>query len=77
MMHVRLRPVQAGDPDRKFPWGGWDNVQLHPRRSGGRSCPAPDPSDKYPKAKNPWGLMDLVGNVWQYTADEIADEHTR
>lgn len=29
----------------------------------------PDPVGAYPKGKNPFGLTDLVGSVWQMTAD--------
>ncbi len=29
----------------------------------------PDPVGKYPSGKNPWGLEDLVGSVWQMTND--------
>ena len=36
----------------------------------------PDPVDAHPKGASPFGVMDLVGNVWQWT-DEFIDEHTR
>ncbi len=32
--------------------------------------------DAHPLAASPFGVMDLVGNVWQWT-DEFTDEHTR
>ena len=31
---------------------------------------------KYPQGASPFGVMDLVGNVWQYTT-EFRDQHTR
>jgi formylglycine-generating enzyme required for sulfatase activity len=37
---------------------------------------APDPVDAHPQGASPYGVMDLVGNVWQWT-DEYQDEHTR
>ena len=36
----------------------------------------PDAVDAHPQGTSPFGVMDLVGNVWQWT-DEFADEHTR
>jgi formylglycine-generating enzyme required for sulfatase activity len=40
--------------------------------------PSPHPTnvDAHPKGASPFGVMDLVGNVWQWT-DEFLDEHTR
>ena len=36
----------------------------------------PDAVDAHPQGASPFGVMDLVGNVWQWT-DEFEDEHTR
>jgi formylglycine-generating enzyme required for sulfatase activity len=62
--------------NRTFPWGNaWltDNV---PTPDTGRIMRGPDPVDAHPAGASPYGVMDLVGNVWQWT-DEYADEHTR
>ena len=36
----------------------------------------PTDVDAFPKGASPFGVMDLVGNVWQWT-DEYLDEHSR
>ena len=36
----------------------------------------PDDVDAHPAGASPFGVMDLVGNVWQWT-DEYVDDHTR
>lgn len=36
----------------------------------------PDAVDSHPQGKSPFGVMDMVGNVWQWT-EEFTDEHTR
>ncbi|HWT64888.1 MAG TPA: SUMF1/EgtB/PvdO family nonheme iron enzyme, partial [Terracidiphilus sp.] len=42
---------------------------------GRDAAPAAD-VDAHPAGASPFGVMDLVGNVWQWT-DEYTDEHTR
>ena len=36
----------------------------------------PDDVNAHPAGASPAGVMDMVGNVWQWT-DEYVDEHTR
>jgi formylglycine-generating enzyme required for sulfatase activity len=65
-----------GTDGRVFPWGNaWlpDNV---PHPVTGRLMTGPDAVDAHPQAASPYGVMDMVGNVWQWT-DEFSDEHTR
>ena len=65
-----------GVDDRIYPWGNqWDAAAV-PERDENRTMRGPDPVDAHPKGASPFGVMDLVGNVWQWT-DEFLDEHTR
>jgi formylglycine-generating enzyme required for sulfatase activity len=59
-----------------YPWGNeWDPAAVPvPDRS--RNMRGPDAVDAHPKGASPFGVMDLVGNVWQWT-EEFIDEHTR
>jgi formylglycine-generating enzyme required for sulfatase activity len=42
----------------------------------GRDMSAASEVNAHPKGASPFGVMDMVGNVWQWT-DEYLDEHTR
>ena len=42
----------------------------------GRTMRGPDEVYAHPQGVSPFGVMDMVGNVWQWT-DEYVDEHTR
>jgi formylglycine-generating enzyme required for sulfatase activity len=42
----------------------------------GRALLSPDGSTAHPLGASPFNVMDLVGNIWQWT-DEYQDEHTR
>jgi iron(II)-dependent oxidoreductase len=65
-----------GTDDRLFPWGdGWDGSAV-PTTDSSRSMRGPDPVDAHPGGASPYGVMDMVGNVWQWT-DEFTDDHTR
>jgi formylglycine-generating enzyme required for sulfatase activity len=65
-----------GTDGRAFPWGSqWVPANM-PTEATGRTMTAPDPVDAHPQGASPYGVMDMVGNVWQWT-DEYTDEHTR
>jgi len=65
-----------GTDSRTFPWGDkWDAAAV-PLADASRSMRGPDPVEAHPLGASPYGVMDMVGNVWQWT-DEFVDEHTR
>ena len=65
----------GGDEHRIYPWGNqWEPTDV-PAPAKGRSLTAPDPVDAHPSGASPCGVMDMVGNVWQWT-DEFVDDHT-
>lgn len=65
-----------GTDGRLYPWGGsWDGSAVPPKDEG-RTMRGPASVDASPKGASPFGVMDMVGNVWQWT-DEFFDEHTR
>jgi formylglycine-generating enzyme required for sulfatase activity len=65
-----------GTDGRLYPWGNqWDGSRV-PAPDKGRAMRGPDAVSAHPKGVSPFGVMDLVGNVWQWT-DEFLDEHTR
>ena len=65
-----------GSDGRPYPWGKAPEPAALPKHETGRELRPPTDVDAYPKGASPWGVMDLVGNVWQWT-DEYMDEHTR
>lgn len=59
-----------------YPWGNeWDAAAV-PVPDKSRNMRGPDAVDAHPRGASPYGVMDMVGNVWQWT-EEFVDEHTR
>ena len=68
--------ASQGTDGRAFPWGGVWQPAFVPVPDTSRSMRGPDPVDAHPQGVTPYGVMDMVGNVNQWT-DEYTDEHTR
>jgi iron(II)-dependent oxidoreductase len=65
-----------GADGRMYPWGNaWDAAAV-PAPDKARTMRGPDAVDAHPQGASPFGVVDLVGNVWQWT-EEFQDEHTR
>jgi formylglycine-generating enzyme required for sulfatase activity len=65
-----------GTDARAYPWGMEWNTNAVPVPDKSRTMRGPDPVNAHPLGASPFGVMDMVGNVWQWT-DEFVDEHTR
>jgi formylglycine-generating enzyme required for sulfatase activity len=65
-----------GSDGRTYPWGNDWNASAVPVPDKSRTMRGPDAVDAHPQGKSPFGVMDLVGNVWQWT-EEFTDDHTR
>jgi formylglycine-generating enzyme required for sulfatase activity len=65
-----------GTDGRLYPWGNTWQQDVVPTPNQTRSLSSPDAVTAHPAGASPFGVMDMVGNVWQWT-DEYQDEHTR
>jgi len=64
-----------GNDGRTYPWGNAWDPEAVPQVDRGRDLqPAADVTS-HPKGTSPFSVVDMVGNVWQWT-DEYSDEHT-
>jgi formylglycine-generating enzyme required for sulfatase activity len=65
-----------GSDGRTYPWGKeWDDAAVPGPDTGRTMAPAADVK-AHPRGASPFGVEDMVGNVWQWT-DEYTDDHTR
>jgi gamma-glutamyl hercynylcysteine S-oxide synthase len=68
--------AQGGQKGRAYPWGNtWEPSNV-PTPVKGRAITMPDDVDAHPGGTSPFGVLDMTGNVWQWT-DEYLDDHTR
>jgi gamma-glutamyl hercynylcysteine S-oxide synthase len=65
-----------GRDARTYPWGNAWNASAVPVPDRSRSMRGPDDVEAQPQGASPFGVLDMVGNVWQWT-EEFTDDHTR
>jgi gamma-glutamyl hercynylcysteine S-oxide synthase len=65
-----------GRDGRIYPWGNDWTASAVPVPDKSRTMRGPDAVNAHPQGASPFGVMDLVGNIWQWT-EEFTDAHTR
>ena len=65
-----------GTDGRTYPWGNTWKAEAAPTPDTSRTMRGPDEVNAHPQGASPFAVMDMVGNVWQWT-DEFQDDHTR
>jgi len=65
-----------GSDGRIYPWGNKMDSTRIPKPDTNRNMHCPSNINAFPNGKSPFGVMDMTGNVWQWT-DEYTDLHTR
>lgn len=55
-----------GTDGRRYPWGN----EFDPKKANiGGTAKDLSPTGKFPEGKSPYGVLDMVGNAWEWTAD--------
>jgi gamma-glutamyl hercynylcysteine S-oxide synthase len=67
--------AQSGD-GRTYPWGNEWNAAALPAPDPGPTLRPPSDVAAFPKGSSAFGVLDMIGNVSQWT-DEYRDPHTR
>jgi len=65
-----------GQDDRLYLWGSKEDANRIPMQENGHDLREPTNINAFSQGASPFGVMDMVGNIWQWT-DEYQDEHTR
>jgi formylglycine-generating enzyme required for sulfatase activity len=60
----------GGTKGHRFPWG--DEHPDESRANFGGTVGRPTPVGSYPSGASPYGLLDMAGNVWEWTASEYS-----
>ena len=67
---VEWEKAARGNDKRKYPWGNiWEELNLNSKNYNMKGT---TPVDRFPQGKSPFGVMDMMGNTWEWTASLYA-----
>jgi formylglycine-generating enzyme required for sulfatase activity len=61
------RLIDNPEPGREYPWGDQAPTKDNGRCNFGMNVGGTTPVDQYPMGASPYGVLDMVGNVWEWT----------
>ncbi|HYE66830.1 MAG TPA: SUMF1/EgtB/PvdO family nonheme iron enzyme, partial [Pyrinomonadaceae bacterium] len=62
--------ARSGDQNTLYPWGStWIQGRANFKDAG---LGSPRPVGSFPDGKNRWGVLDLMGNVWEWTSSKAS-----
>ena len=60
--------ARGGDRDLLYPWGNtWEDNRAVVKAY------TPSQVGSFPEGKSRWGVLDLIGNVWEWTSSKVSD----
>lgn len=63
--------ARGGNRNWLYPWGNtWYEDRANLGTGSGDKIDFPKPVGSYPTGASAWGVLDLIGNVWEWTASE-------
>ena len=65
--------ARGGSKDFLYPWGNaWHEDRANLGTGAGNRVDFPKPVGSYPQGASAFGVMDLIGNVWEWTSSEAS-----